>query len=134
MRSQREASQLGAELAKANAKLEHMNGRYYFDITCESHLSPLIERYRMRQERVASQNSEHEIAWKRNRQLQDQYVNLEIASNHLTEELARATSQVEILRNECANLAEKKIGEVSSNFNSVDSRRSFAQIVPIPQG
>ncbi len=84
----------------------------------------------MGQERVASQNNEYENVSKRNRQLQDQYVKLEIASNHLTEELATATSQVEILRNECANLrAEKKIWEVSSKFHSVDSRRSFAQSI-----
>ncbi len=41
MRYQRDASKLGAELAKANAKLEHMNGGYYLDIACESHLSRL---------------------------------------------------------------------------------------------
>jgi nucleoprotein TPR len=50
---------------------------------------------------------------KRNQQLDDQFMRADIACNHASEDLAEAKSQVEQLRNECANLrAEKRIWEV----------------------
>jgi nucleoprotein TPR len=51
---------------------------------------------------------------KRNQQLGDQYMRADMACNHVSEDLIVAKSQLEQLRNECANLrAEKKIWEVS---------------------
>lgn len=119
MRYQREASQLGAELAKANAKVEYLNGKFILLIPPASNVyRASIERHRMGQERLAAQNQEYENMSKRNRELQDQCVKHEITSNHLTEELGTITSQTEILRNECANLrAEKRIWEVSGNLD-----------------
>ena len=50
---------------------------------------------------------------KRNQQLHEQHMHLDIAWNHAAEELASVNSQIERLRNECSNLrAEKKIWEV----------------------
>jgi hypothetical protein len=50
---------------------------------------------------------------KRNQQLYDQYIRIDIECNRAQQELSEANSRVEQLRNENANLrAEKKIWEV----------------------
>lgn len=68
----------------------------------------------MAQEQYVMHEREAQNVQKRNHQLQDQYMRLDIACNHASEELASANSQIERLRNECSNLrAEKKIWEVS---------------------
>ncbi|KAL5482794.1 MLP1_9 [Sanghuangporus weigelae] len=92
---QRESSQLGAALAKANARIEFLN-----------------ERHRMAQEQYIMHEREAQNLQKRNQQLHDQYTRLDIACSHAAEELASANTQIERLRNECSNLrAEKKIWE-----------------------
>jgi nucleoprotein TPR len=59
------------------------------------------------------QNRELDNLRKRNQQLDDKYMRADIACNHASENLVVANSQVEQLRNECANLrAEKRIWEV----------------------
>ncbi|TDL22268.1 hypothetical protein BD410DRAFT_789007 [Rickenella mellea] len=90
---QREANQLGAALAKANAKIEYLN-----------------DRQRMAQEQYAIRTRDYDSLSKRNQQLYDQYTRLDIACNHANEELLAANGQIERLRNETANLrAEKRV-------------------------
>lgn len=51
---------------------------------------------------------------KRNQDIYDQYLRIDIECNRVTEELLVATGHLEQMRNECANLrAEKKIWHVS---------------------
>ncbi|EMD40194.1 hypothetical protein CERSUDRAFT_112402 [Gelatoporia subvermispora B] len=93
--AQREANQLHAALAKANAKIEFLN-----------------DRHRMAQDQNMMQNRELENLTKRNQQLYDQYTRIDIECNRVSEELLAGNGLVEQLRNECANLrAEKKIWE-----------------------
>ncbi|KAI0953616.1 hypothetical protein AcW1_007790 [Taiwanofungus camphoratus] len=93
--AQREANQLQATLAKANAKIEFLN-----------------DRHRMIQEQSLMQGHELDNLTKRNQQLYDQYTRIDIECNRITEELMTANGLVEQLRNECANLrAEKRIWE-----------------------
>lgn len=67
----------------------------------------------MSQEQFVMQARELENATKRNQQLYDQYTRVDIECNRATEDFLAANSQIEQLRNECANLrAEKKIWEV----------------------
>jgi nucleoprotein TPR len=114
--SQREAGQLGAALAKANAKIEYMSGQF-------SRIHPSVlfsprhhldaDRHRMLQDELSMQGRELDNLRKRNQQLDDQFMRADIACNHALEDLVEARSQVEQLRNEGANLrAEKKIWEV----------------------
>ena len=52
---------------------------------------------------------------RRNQELYDQYTRIDIECNRVSEDLLSATTTIEQLRNEAANLrAEKKIWEVSS--------------------
>ncbi|KAI0736332.1 hypothetical protein C8Q72DRAFT_803970 [Fomitopsis betulina] len=91
--SQRESNQLRAALAKANAKIEFLD-----------------ERHHMVQDQALVQERELNNLSKRNQDLYDQYMRIDIECNRVSEELLVATGHVEQLRNECANLrAEKKI-------------------------
>ncbi|KII91087.1 hypothetical protein PLICRDRAFT_28915 [Plicaturopsis crispa FD-325 SS-3] len=93
--AQREVGQLGAALAKANAKIEY-----------------LTDRHRMAQEQSALQGRELDNLTKRNQQMYDQYTRIDIECNRASEDLIVANGHIEQLRNECANLrAEKKIWE-----------------------
>ncbi|KAF4577004.1 hypothetical protein EYR36_004990 [Pleurotus pulmonarius] len=93
--AQRESGRLGAELAKAHAKIEF-----------------LTERQRMSQEQFAMHSRELETATKRNQQLYDQWTRMDIECARATEDLQIAHGHLEQLRTECANLrAEKKIWE-----------------------
>ncbi|KAI8994233.1 hypothetical protein BD414DRAFT_506685 [Trametes punicea] len=97
--AQREATRLGTALAKANAQIE-----------------VLTERYRMVQEQIVIQKRENEDLQKRNQHLYDQYTRIDIECNRMSEDLLASNSQLEQLRNECANLrAEKKIWERMHN-------------------
>ncbi|KAF7966386.1 hypothetical protein HWV62_38881 [Athelia sp. TMB] len=107
--AQREAGQLNAALAKANAKIEY-----------------LTDRHRISQDQFAMQNRELENLTKRNAQLYDQYTRLDIECNRATEDFLAANSRTEQLRNECANLrAEKNIWE-SVQARLVDDNKSLA--------
>jgi nucleoprotein TPR len=67
----------------------------------------------MSQEETALHTRDLDNLTKRNQQLYDQYTRIDIQCNRTQEELTVATSRVEQLRNENANLrAEKKIWEV----------------------
>ena len=67
----------------------------------------------MSQEQLVLQGHDLDNLTKRNQQLYDQYTRIDIEYNRASEELLVATSRVEQLRNESANLrAEKKIWEV----------------------
>ncbi|KZT67236.1 hypothetical protein DAEQUDRAFT_729270 [Daedalea quercina L-15889] len=91
--AQRESNQLRASLAKANAKIEFLD-----------------ERHRMVQEQAVVQSRELDSLSKRNQDLYDQYMRIDIECNRVSEELLVATGHLEQMRNECANLrAEKKI-------------------------
>ncbi|KAJ7288016.1 hypothetical protein C8J57DRAFT_504699 [Mycena rebaudengoi] len=93
--AQREAGQLGAALAKANAKIEYLS-----------------DRHRMSQEQFSMHGREIEDLTKRNQQLFDQWTRIDIECSRATEDLQTANGRIEQLRNECANLrAEKKIWE-----------------------
>ncbi|KAG9227404.1 Protein mlp1 [Pleurotus ostreatus] len=93
--AQRESGRLGAELAKAHAKIEF-----------------LTDRQRMSQEQSAMHSRELETATKRNQQLYDQWTRMDIECARATEDLQIAHGHLEQLRTECANLrAEKKIWE-----------------------
>lgn len=73
----------------------------------------LLDRHRMSQEQYTLQARELDNLSKRNQQLYDQYTRIDIECNRATEDFLAATSRIEQLRNECANLrAEKKIWEV----------------------
>jgi len=80
----------------------------------------------MHEEQFQTHHREVEELTKRNRQLLDQWTRMDIECNRVTEDLHSATSHVERLRNECANLrAEKKIWE-SIQGRLVDENRTLA--------
>ncbi|KAF8158177.1 hypothetical protein B0H34DRAFT_444170 [Crassisporium funariophilum] len=107
--SQREVNQMGAALAKANAKIEYLS-----------------DRHRMHEEQFVMHNRELNELTKRNRQLMDQWTRMDIECNRVTEDLQIATGRVEQLRNESANLrAEKKIWE-SVQGRLVEENRTLA--------
>ncbi|KAI0087040.1 hypothetical protein BDY19DRAFT_324018 [Irpex rosettiformis] len=90
-----EASQAAIQLAKANAKVEH-----------------LTERQRMLQDMASMQSRDIENLQRRNQELHDQNTRIDIQLNRVSEDLLLATSQNEQLRNETTNLrAERKIWE-----------------------
>ncbi|KAJ7079784.1 hypothetical protein B0H15DRAFT_496126 [Mycena belliarum] len=107
--AQREVGQLGAALAKANAKIEYLS-----------------DRHRMSQEQFSMHNREIEDLTKRNQQLFDQWTRIDIECSRATEDLQTANGRIEQLRNECANLrAEKKIWE-SVQGRLVEENRTLA--------
>ena len=116
--AQREVNQMGAALAKANAKIEFLTGRYLsFLIRIETRLSiATSDRQRMNEEQFQMHNQELNELTKRNRQLLDQWTRMDIECNRVSEDLHLTTGRLEQLRNENANLrAEKKIWEVNKN-------------------
>ncbi|KAG1824960.1 hypothetical protein EV424DRAFT_710307 [Suillus variegatus] len=91
----RDLGQVNVTLAKANAKIEY-----------------LTDRHRMSQDEAALHTRDLDNLTKRNQQLYDQYIRIDIECNRAQQELSGANSRVEQLRNESANLrAEKKIWE-----------------------
>ena len=67
----------------------------------------------MLQEQNEMQSKEIGNLSKRNQELYDQYIRIDIECNRMSEDLLASNSLLEQLRNECANLrAEKKIWEV----------------------
>ncbi|KAF8903177.1 hypothetical protein CPB84DRAFT_810991 [Gymnopilus junonius] len=107
--AQRELNQMGAALAKANAKVEY-----------------LTDRHRMHEEQFRRHNLEIEELSKRNNHLHEQNVRFDIECLRLTDELQVAVGRVEQLRNENANLrAEKKISDSVQN-RLVEENRSLA--------
>nr|UPW42857.1 nucleoprotein MLP2 [Hypsizygus marmoreus] len=107
--AQREAGQLGAALAKANAKIEFLS-----------------DRHRMDQDQLAMHGRELDDLTKRNQQLYDQWTRTDIECSRATEDLQIASGRTEQLRNECANLrAEKKIWE-SVQGRLVDENKTLA--------
>lgn len=67
----------------------------------------------MSQDEAALHTRDLDNLTKRNQQLYDQYIRIDIECNRAQQELSGANSRVEQLRNENANLrAEKKIWEV----------------------
>ncbi|KAG1780540.1 hypothetical protein EV702DRAFT_1078352 [Suillus placidus] len=91
----RDLGQVNVTLAKANAKIEY-----------------LTDRHRMNQDEAALHTRDLDNLTKRNQQLYDQYIRIDIECNRAQQELSEANSRVEQLRNENANLrAEKKIWE-----------------------
>ncbi|TFY79631.1 hypothetical protein EWM64_g4383 [Hericium alpestre] len=97
--AQREIGQLGAALAKANAKLDFMT-----------------ERQLMAQDQYNIQSRELDDLTKRHQQLYDRYTRIDIECNRVTEEYLSANGHIEQLRTECANLrAEKKISDNAVN-------------------
>ncbi|KAF8887179.1 hypothetical protein BD779DRAFT_1672932 [Infundibulicybe gibba] len=107
--AQREAGQLGAALAKANAKIEYLS-----------------DRQRMSQDQFNLHGRELDDLTKRNQQLFDQWTRVDIECSRVTEDLQIASGRVEQLRNECANLrAEKKIWE-SVQGRLVEENRTLA--------
>ncbi|KAL4250041.1 hypothetical protein ABKN59_004926 [Abortiporus biennis] len=107
--AQRENGQLGAALAKANAKIEYLN-----------------DRHRMLADQTTIQSQELDNLSKRNQELYDQYTRIDIECNRVSEDLLSAKSSAETLRNECANLrAEKKIWE-SSQARLVDENKTLS--------
>ncbi|KAI0693206.1 hypothetical protein BC835DRAFT_1276339 [Cytidiella melzeri] len=104
-----EAAQATIRLAKANAKIEH-----------------LTERQRMLQDMNSMQSRDLENLQRRNQELHDQNTRIDIQCNRFSEDLLLATSQIEQLRNEGANLrAEKKIWE-SVQTRLVEENKSLA--------
>ncbi|KAJ7600871.1 hypothetical protein C8J56DRAFT_1019894 [Mycena floridula] len=107
--AQREVGQLGAALAKAQAKIEFLQ-----------------ERLRMTQDQFAMHGQEVDDLNKRNQQLFDQWTRVDIECGRLSEDLRVSSGQVEQLRNECANLrAEKKIWE-SAQTRLTDENKTLA--------
>ncbi|KAF8967178.1 hypothetical protein BDZ97DRAFT_1917117 [Flammula alnicola] len=107
--AQREVNQMGAALAKANAKVEFLS-----------------DRHRMHEEQFRVHNLEIDELTKRNNHLHEQNVRLDIECGRVTDELQVALGRMEQLRNECANLrAEKKIWE-SVQGRLVEENRSLA--------
>ncbi|KAG2344469.1 hypothetical protein BDR05DRAFT_975520 [Suillus weaverae] len=91
----RDLGQVNVTLAKANAKIEY-----------------LTDRHRMSQDEAALHTRDLDNLTKRNQQLYDQYIRIDIECNRAQQELSEANSRVEQLRNDNANLrAEKKIWE-----------------------
>lgn len=107
--AQREVSQLGAALAKANAKIEYLS-----------------DRHQMHQEQFQLHGRELDDLTKRNQQLFDQWTRVDVECSRVTEDLQISNGRVEQLRNECANLrAEKKIWE-SVQGRLVEENRTLA--------
>ncbi|KAJ3826801.1 hypothetical protein EV361DRAFT_893712 [Lentinula raphanica] len=107
--AQREIGQLQAALAKASAKSENQT-----------------ERLRMLQDQINLQNQERNDFTRINQQLNDQCARADIECNRLNEELIVASTRVEQLRSECANLrAEKGIWE-SIQSRLVEENKSLA--------
>ena len=76
-------------------------------------LTSCTERSRMHVEQLDLRLHEVENLTKRNNQLQDRWMRLDIECNRLTEDFQVATGRIEQLRNENANLrAEKDIWQV----------------------
>jgi nucleoprotein TPR len=74
----------------------------------------MSDRQRMHEDQFRVHNLEIDEFSKRNAQLNEQNVRLDIEGGRLNDELQVALSRLEQLRNDCANLrAEKKIWEVS---------------------
>ena len=72
----------------------------------------------MVQEQATVQERELNNLSKRNQDLYDQYMRIDIECNRVSEELLVASGHLEQMRNECANLrAEKKIWQVSGRVN-----------------
>ncbi|KAG1766147.1 hypothetical protein EDD22DRAFT_978513 [Suillus occidentalis] len=91
----RDLGHVNVALAKANAKIEY-----------------LTDRHRMSQDEAALHTRDLDNLTKRNQQLYDQYIRIDIECNRAQQELSEANGRVEQLRNENANLrAEKKIWE-----------------------
>ncbi|TFK24987.1 hypothetical protein FA15DRAFT_384092 [Coprinopsis marcescibilis] len=91
--TQRQAHELGANLAKANAKIEFLN-----------------DRHRMHQEQFQLNSREFDELNKRNQNLFDQWTRADIECARVSDDLQVANGRLEQLRNECANLrAEKQI-------------------------
>ncbi|KAG2753160.1 hypothetical protein P692DRAFT_20797402 [Suillus brevipes Sb2] len=91
----RDLGHVNVTLAKANAKIEY-----------------LTDRHRMSQDEAALHTRDLDNLTKRNQQLYDQYIRIDIECNRAQQELSEANGRVEQLRNENANLrAEKKIWE-----------------------
>ncbi|KAG2144206.1 hypothetical protein DEU56DRAFT_790720 [Suillus clintonianus] len=91
----RDLGQVNVALAKANAKIEN-----------------LADRHRMSQDETALHTRDIDNLTKRNQQLYDQYIRIDVECNRAQHELSEANSRVEQLRNDNANLrAEKKIWE-----------------------
>ncbi|KAJ7132943.1 hypothetical protein C8R46DRAFT_1181193 [Mycena filopes] len=107
--AQREVGQLGATLAKANARIEYLS-----------------DRHRMSQDQFSVHGREIEDLSKRNQQLFDQWTRIDIECSRATEDLQTANGRIEQLRNECANLrAEKKIWE-SVQSRLVEENKTLA--------
>ncbi|KAG5646523.1 hypothetical protein DXG03_003290 [Asterophora parasitica] len=107
--AQREVGQLGAALAKANAKVEFLS-----------------ERHRMDQDQLTMHDREIDDLNKRYQQVYDRYTRTDIECIRATEELQIATGRIEQLRNESANLrAEKNIWE-SVQLRLVEENKSLA--------
>ena len=115
--SQREVNQMGAALAKANAKIEYLSGQFSLCLQAESRLNfATSDRQRMNEEQFQMHNQELDELTKRNRQMLDQWTRSDIECNRISEDLHLTTGRLEQLRNENANLrAEKKIWEVSKH-------------------
>ena len=118
--AQREVNQMGAVLAKANAKIEFLTGQFsplYLRAETRFNIA-MSDRQRMNEEQFQMHNQELDELTKRNRQLLDQWTRTDIECNRVSEDLHLATGRLEQLRNENANLrAEKKIWEVSKQRN-----------------
>ncbi|KDR82878.1 hypothetical protein GALMADRAFT_58080 [Galerina marginata CBS 339.88] len=107
--AQKELNQVGAALAKANAKVEYLS-----------------DRHRMHEEQFRVHNLEIDELSKRNNHLHEQNLRFDIECGRLTDELQVALGRVEQLRNEGANLrAEKKIWE-SVQGRLVEENRSLS--------
>ena len=113
--AQREVNQMGAVLAKANAKIEYLTGLFSpFVYELKPGLNITSDRQRMNEEQFQMHNQELNELTKRNRQLLEQWTRTDIECNRVSEDLHLTTGRLEQLRNENANLrAEKKIWEVS---------------------
>lgn len=71
----------------------------------------------MLQDQNAMQTKEMESLSRRNTELYDQYIRIDIECNRVSEDLLAATNVIEQLRNETANLrAEKQIWEVGTSW------------------
>lgn len=109
MLAQKEAAQLGAALAKANARNEY-----------------LTDRHRMAQEQLAVSAREIESLAERHQQVHEQFTRADIECHRFTEDLLTANSKLDQLRNESANLrAEKRIWE-SVQGRLVEENRTLA--------
>lgn len=119
VKAQREATTATAALAKAEAKVQYMTGETSIPSFRYPSSQLFAERSRMHQDQLDLRYREVENLTKRNNELQDQWTRLDIECNRLTEDLQDATSRIEQLRNENANLrAEKEIWQVRFTLNT----------------